>query len=106
LKHAKHRKKKTGSKFGFRCYTSQKTETEQRTGVDEGPSHIDVFREWCRVAAFCVAFFPKQVLALDETAILTRRTRGLFQCGMCEMRCPDFAISVVGKKTGLRWRID
>ncbi|ABC78290.1 4Fe-4S dicluster domain-containing protein [Syntrophus aciditrophicus] len=95
-------KKKTGgnSVSGVILHKRQTDRTENRS-KKKGPSHIDVFREWCKGCGICVAFCPKQVLALDENGhSYAKNPEACIQCGMCEMRCPDFAISVVGKKTG------
>jgi 2-oxoglutarate ferredoxin oxidoreductase subunit delta len=55
--------------------------------------HINVV--WCKGCAICVSFCPKQVLALNDegkaTVVDAERCSVCFQC---EMRCPDFAITV------------
>jgi len=56
---------------------------------------IDIFRDWCKCCGICVAFCPRECIALDDEGAPTKvdsdRCTG---CGWCEMHCPDFAISV------------
>lgn len=52
--------------------------------------------EWCKGCRICVEFCPKGVLALseDEKAIVVNE-EACNECGLCELRCPDFAIELV-----------
>ena len=52
-------------------------------------------RSWCKGCNICVAFCPKEVLALDaeEKVVIVRLDACTF-CGLCELRCPDFAITL------------
>lgn len=58
-------------------------------------------REWCKGCGICIAFCAKQVLEMDEVekAVPARPEECIF-CGLCEMRCPDLAIELVGEKEG------
>ncbi len=58
---------------------------------------ITVDKEWCKACGICLEFCPQKVLAADEggkpyPVNLSACTR----CGLCELRCPDFAITVEG----------
>lgn len=52
-----------------------------------------VNRDWCKGCDICVAFCPQDVLELDsdDKAIIARIQECTY-CGLCELRCPDFAI--------------
>lgn len=53
-------------------------------------------REWCKGCGICVALCPKQVLELDaEGKSKPVRPKDCICCRMCELRCPDLAITVV-----------
>lgn len=67
--------------------------------VDAAPAlqdrPIEVNEKWCKGCDICVAFCPKAVLERPEgekarVAHPERCTR----CGLCEIMCPDFAITV------------
>ena len=49
---------------------------------------------WCKGCGICVAFCPKNVLALDHEKITVAQPDNCILCGLCEMRCPDYAIWV------------
>jgi len=60
---------------------------------------IDIFKAWCKACGICVAFCPTGVLATDEGGYpYVKDIEKCINCGWCEIRCPDFAITV-GKKT-------
>jgi len=57
---------------------------------------IDVFRAWCKRCGICVAFCPQGVLEKDEMGYpVPVRIDECEGCMWCELRCPDFAISVL-----------
>lgn len=66
---------------------------------DKKVFEIDIFRAWCKACGICAAFCPRQCLSLDDEGapqiVNAERCTG---CGWCELHCPDFAISVRGKK--------
>jgi 2-oxoglutarate ferredoxin oxidoreductase subunit delta len=53
-------------------------------------------RNWCKGCRICVHFCPQKVLDLDgEDKAVASRPWDCVACGMCELRCPDLAITVV-----------
>lgn len=56
-------------------------------------SEITIKLDRCKGCGICVAFCPKQVLALDELGkVQVVNGGGCIACGQCELRCPDYAI--------------
>lgn len=61
-------------------------------------SDLQVKKEWCKGCGICVAFCPKNVLALDQNEkVEIVDIDSCISCGLCELRCPDFAIFLGGK---------
>ena len=62
---------------------------------------IDIFKAWCKACGICVAFCPTGVLAKDEAGgPYVKDIEKCINCGWCEIRCPDFAITVETKTKG------
>jgi len=57
------------------------------------PWEITVNSKWCKKCGLCVEFCPRQVLEMKEVPSVKDAERCI-GCLMCEMHCPDFAISV------------
>ena len=47
---------------------------------------------WCKCCGICVAFFPQGVLGLVKQKIRILEPEKCTRCGLCELRCPDYAI--------------
>jgi 2-oxoglutarate ferredoxin oxidoreductase subunit delta len=59
---------------------------------------IDIYNAWCKACGICVAFCPTGVLAKDEVGYpYVKDIDKCINCGWCEIRCPDFAITVESK---------
>jgi 2-oxoglutarate ferredoxin oxidoreductase subunit delta len=64
---------------------------------------IDIFKAWCKGCGICVAFCPTGALDKDEAGYpFVKDIEKCIRCGWCEIRCPDFAITVEKKATGKR----
>lgn len=50
--------------------------------------------DWCKGCGICAAFCPKGTLKVVDEKV--RRVEGTdcILCGMCEQRCPDYAIYI------------
>jgi 2-oxoglutarate ferredoxin oxidoreductase subunit delta len=56
---------------------------------------IKIYRPWCKNCGICVEFCPKDVLALGEDGkVVVQDVDSCTECGLCEIRCPDFAIII------------
>lgn len=52
-------------------------------------------RSWCKGCELCVKSCPEGILYLDSEAKVEVEEIGkCIFCGICELRCPDFAIRV------------
>lgn len=58
-------------------------------------SPVRIFEVWCKGCNICVTYCPKDVLAMSHhgKAYVANPERCI-QCGLCELLCPDFAITV------------
>ena len=61
--------------------------------VKESQWEIAVNEKWCKKCGLCVAFCPRKVLA-DSGGPKVVDPSLCTGCLMCEMHCPDFAITV------------
>ncbi len=78
------------------------TETKKKK---EAPK-IDIYKAWCKACGICVAFCPTGALASDESSYpYVKDIEKCINCGWCEIRCPDFAITV-GKGTKEKKRVE
>jgi 2-oxoglutarate ferredoxin oxidoreductase subunit delta len=69
------------------------------TKKKKGTPKIDIFKAWCKACGICVAFCPTGALAKDEAGNpYVKDIEKCINCGWCEIRCPDFAITV-GEKS-------
>jgi len=65
------------------------------TKKDKKATKIDIFKAWCKACGICAAFCPAGVLARDEAGYpYVKHPEKCINCGWCELRCPDFAITV------------
>jgi 2-oxoglutarate ferredoxin oxidoreductase subunit delta len=69
------------------------------SGTRKEAPNIDIYKAWCKGCGICAAFCPTGALARDESGRpYVKEPEKCINCGWCEMRCPDFAITVKQKK--------
>jgi 2-oxoglutarate ferredoxin oxidoreductase subunit delta len=81
--------------------SSPDTRESKQTGAGKSKGsniRIDIFKAWCKACGICVAFCPTGGLAKDEAGYpYVKDIEKCINCGWCEIRCPDFAITVEKK---------
>jgi 2-oxoglutarate ferredoxin oxidoreductase subunit delta len=55
---------------------------------------VDIYKAWCKACGICAAFCP---ISRDEAGYPHVDPEKCIRCGWCEIRCPDFAITVEQK---------
>ncbi len=63
---------------------------EKKKGLPE----VDVYKAWCKACGICAAFCPTGAISRDEAGYPHVDPGKCIRCGWCEIRCPDFAITV------------
>jgi 2-oxoglutarate ferredoxin oxidoreductase subunit delta len=53
---------------------------------------LTVNTKWCKGCGVCVKYCPKGVLTVEHGKVVISKPEECIKCGMCELRCPDYAI--------------
>lgn len=62
---------------------------------------IVVNASFCKRCGICIAFCPTRVFDAREDGLpLVSRREDCIWCGLCEVRCPDFAITLRDEDEG------
>ena len=67
---------------------------EEQSASAKKPAVIEVNLDWCKGCEICVAFCPARVLEMERGRVKVARPEDCTRCLLCELRCPDFAITV------------
>ncbi|MCL4534517.1 MAG: 4Fe-4S dicluster domain-containing protein [Bacteroidetes bacterium] len=60
---------------------------------------VAVYNRWCKGCSICVEFCPQKVLELSsEGKAIVARPEKCTRCRLCEVLCPDFAVTVSPKQ--------
>ncbi len=65
---------------------------------EEVTDKLVIIKDWCKGCGICVNFCPKKVLTLKNEKVEIEDINKCIECGQCELRCPDYAIYLRGKK--------
>ncbi len=57
-------------------------------------------KNWCKGCGICVEFCPTNVLEMKDGKANIKDIDSCIMCKQCELRCPDYAIYLGGKKDG------
>jgi 2-oxoglutarate ferredoxin oxidoreductase subunit delta len=52
---------------------------------------------YCKKCGICMHFCPSHILELKGVRLVVEKEEECIGCGACEIRCPDFAITVEEK---------
>ena len=55
---------------------------------------IRINAKLCKGCEICVEFCPQKVLEMDMGVAVVKNLESCTKCMLCEIRCPDFAITV------------
>jgi 2-oxoglutarate ferredoxin oxidoreductase subunit delta len=55
---------------------------------------VAIHEAWCKGCAICVEFCPEHVLVMERGKAKVAFPELCTACNMCELRCPDFCITV------------
>lgn len=67
----------------------------------QGDFYLAIERAFCKGCALCVNSCPPGILRLnDKGKISVEMIEKCIFCGLCEARCPDFAIWIVKSSVG------
>ena len=60
-----------------------------------GRKKLVIEEAWCKGYGICAAFCPKNVLEIRREKVAVKDEEACVFCGLCELRCPDYAIYLV-----------
>jgi NAD-dependent dihydropyrimidine dehydrogenase PreA subunit len=67
------------------------------------PERINIYKRWCKSCNICVEFCPPHCLEVGEDGYpFLAWPEKCIDCGWCEIRCPDFAITNNPRKKKVR----
>jgi 2-oxoglutarate ferredoxin oxidoreductase subunit delta len=62
----------------------------------KGTMEISIERKWCKNCGICVEFCPKNVFIVGKlNEPIISASEDCTNCHLCELRCPEFAITVI-----------
>lgn len=66
--------------------------------VDKKEKKLYINIKWCKGCGICVKYCPKKVLEIKDNKVHIKDEEKCIKCGLCELRCPDYAIYLGGNE--------
>ena len=60
--------------------------------MSQNQKKLTIQSQWCKGCGICAAFCPKGVLKIVKGKVAVQHPDDCIFCGLCEQRCPDYAI--------------
>jgi 2-oxoglutarate ferredoxin oxidoreductase subunit delta len=54
---------------------------------------VEIKKEWCKACGVCIYFCSQKVLVMKDFKAFAQNPEKCTDCQLCELRCPDFAIT-------------
>ena len=67
---------------------------KEYVGKSGKEAKIKVYEKMCKGCEICVAFCPVNILEMRGLIVIVNNADKCTKCMLCELRCPDFAITV------------
>jgi 2-oxoglutarate ferredoxin oxidoreductase subunit delta len=74
--------------------TSAMTDFAKPPVMETNLAQILIREDWCKGCAICAELCPKHVFIMRNNLPVIVDLQACNRCMLCEMRCPDFALTV------------
>lgn len=74
--------------------TAPALEIDKRGAPKASLPEILIIEAWCKGCAICAEFCPKHVFIMKDSLPVVVDLQACNRCMLCEIRCPDFALTV------------
>jgi len=74
--------------------TAPALEIDKRAARKISLPEILIIEAWCKGCAICAEFCPKHIFIMKDSLPVIVDLQACNRCMLCEMRCPDFALTV------------
>ena len=64
------------------------------TGMEKRQPKIEINEKYCKGCRICVEFCPTRVFEMRGFVASVKNPEACIACMQCELRCPDFAVTV------------
>lgn len=61
-------------------------------------ANLIIKEDYCKGCRICVEFCPTKVLTMEGGKVKIADIEKCIKCGLCELRCPDYAIYLGGNE--------
>ncbi len=67
---------------------------EAKAEKKKTPATIEIIEAWCKGCEICVKLCPVDALEMRDLVAAVKDIDACTKCMLCELRCPDFCITV------------